>query len=470
MKDSLGHFVSSSRRLAAVSLAVGEALTLIGHATAPRQVTHATHDHVLTNINAWSPDGRWLVYDLRDEAGFNGRRIEQINVETGEVQCLHETSGGAGCGVATYHPRAPKVVFILGPEPSADWSYGFSRRRGVIVDARQPGTSRSLDAMNYTPPFTSGALRGGSHVHVFSPDGQWVSFTYDDELLARLPAGGTHDANQRNVGIAVPAGPVRVNRNHPRNNDGDYFSVLVTRTVNRPHPGSDEINRACEEGWVGADGYVRADGTRQQRALAFQGTVIAPDGREHAEVFIVDLPEEIAAAPGAPLEGTESTRPAPPAGARQRRLTFTTARRHPGIVASPRHWLRASPDGTQIAFLLKDAAGVVQLWTVSPNGGAPRQITRNVTGISSAFTWSSDGRWIAHTMDRSVCVTEVASGHSVRLTAPVDESFAPLPHACVFSPDGTRIAYMQQVETRGASLTQLFVIALPVELRTPIAP
>ncbi len=85
MKDSLGRFVSSSSRLAAVSLAVGEALTLDGHATPPRQVTHATHDHVLTNINAWSPDGRWLVYDLRSGAGFNGWRIEQINVETGEV-------------------------------------------------------------------------------------------------------------------------------------------------------------------------------------------------------------------------------------------------------------------------------------------------------------------------------------------------------------------------------------------------
>lgn len=470
MKNPPGHFALSSGRLAAVSLVVGEALALGVHAAPPRQVTHALHDHVLTNINAWSADGRWLVYDLRRGTGFNGRRIEQINVETGEVQCLYETTGGAGCGVVTFHPQEPKAIFILGPEPAADWTYGFSRRRGVIVDARHPGAVQSLDAMNYAPPFVPGALRGGSHVHVFSPDGQWVSFTYDDEVLARLPEGGTRDANQRNVGIAVPAGPVRVNRNHPRNNDGDYFSLLVTRTVNHPQPGSDEINRACEEGWVGADGYVRADGSRQKRALAFQGTVIAPDGREHAEVFIVDLPEQIAAAPGAPLEGTESARPAPPAGAKQRRLTFTSTRLHPGIAASPRHWLRVSPDGTQIAFLMKDDAGVVQLWTVSPNGGAPRQVTRNTTDISSAFTWSPDGRWIAHTMDRSVCVTEVATGRSVRLTAQAPETAAPLPLACVFSPDGGRIAYMQQVETQGASFTQLLVVALPDELRTPVAP
>jgi hypothetical protein len=304
-------------------------------------------------------------------------------------------------------------------------------------------------------------------VHVFSPDGQWVSFTYDDEVLARLPNNGKHDANQRNVGVAVPAGPVRVNRNHPRNNDGSYFSVLVTRTTNHPKPGSDEISRACEEGWVGSNGYVRADGIRQKRALAFQGSVITPDGRDQAEVFIVDLPEEIAAAPGELLEGTASVRPAPPAGTSQRRLTYTSARRHPGIAASPRHWLRVSPDGTQIAFLMKDDEGVVQLWTVSPNDGTPRQVTRNATDISSAFTWSPDGRWIAHTMDRSVGVTEVASGHFFRLV-PAVEGLAPLPLACVFSPEGARIAYMQQVETHGAVFTQLFVVALPDELRTPV--
>ncbi len=43
-----------------------------------------------------------------------------------------------------------------------------------------------------------GALRGGSHVHVFSPDGSAVSFTYEDEVLARLgPGSGEHQLNRR---------------------------------------------------------------------------------------------------------------------------------------------------------------------------------------------------------------------------------------------------------------------------------
>lgn len=52
------------------------------------------------------------------------------------------------------------------------------------------------------PPYTPGALRGGSHVHVYSPNGQFVSFTYNDHVLhERDPA-----LDLRNVGVAAPYG------------------------------------------------------------------------------------------------------------------------------------------------------------------------------------------------------------------------------------------------------------------------
>jgi len=426
---------------------------------------------VITNINAWSPDGRWLVYDFRTGNEFNGVRIERVHVETGEVREVYEARNGAACGVVTWHPLEPKVIFIHGPEhPSPDWSYGFSRRYGVIVDVRQAGVVRPLDAINYSPPFVAGALRGGSHVHVFSPDGQWVSFTYDDEVLTRLGDDGGHDRNQRNVGVAVPAGPVAVNRNHPRNHDGDYFSVLVTHTVNQPLEGSDEISRAFEEAWIGT-GYSRTDGTRQRRALAFQGLVTAPNGREHAEVFVADLPDDLTQQGAAPLGGTSTRRPAPPAGTTQRRLTFTTDRKFPGIAPTPRHWLRSSPDRAQIAFLMHDDDGLVQLWTVAPAGGEPRQLTQNPWSVSSAFTWSPDGRWIAHAMDRSVFLTDAATGKSQRLTPRSErEDEVPLPFACVFSPDGRHVAYMQHVGSAGARFSQLFVVALDSTRSTPKQP
>lgn len=427
-----------------------------------RQLTANAQGHVLTNINCWSPDGQWIVYDVRTGDAFNGSRIEQINVRTGEVQCLYESRNGAHVGVVTYSPAEPRVVFIHGPEnPTADWDYNFTRRRGAVVDAGKPGVARPLDAMNYAPPFTPGALRGGSHVHVFSPNGRRVSFTYEDEVLARLdadPDAPAHEPNQRNVGVSIAAHPVNVARTHPRNHDGDWFSVVVTRTVAQPRPGSDEISRAFEEGWVGREGYVRADGTRQLSALACQGLVTAADGTRHAEVFIVDLPEDLARAGPTPLEGTATTRPAPPLGVRQRRLTFTSGRKFPGVAASPRHWLRASPDGAQIAFLMKDDAGVVQFWTVSPNGGEPRQITHNASGVASSFTWSPDGRGLAHVMDGRVCVTDFVTGKTCRLTLRAEDAGGPLSLACVFSPDGRSIAYMKKIDGGAGTFTQIFVV------------
>src|SRR5262245_14049774 len=225
--------------------------------SAERQLTHAPHGHILTNCNVWSPDGRRIVYDVRsDPAGdlFDGERIETVDVEAGEVKVLYQSVRGAKCGVATYSPVANRVVFILGPEdPTPDFTYGPTRRRGVMVDEDRPGIAIGLDARDLTPPFTPGALRGGSHVHVFSADGTRVSFTYEDHFL---DAGtGPRERNQRNVGVSVLGRPVLVPGTHVRNHNGEAFSVLVTRTWDNPQPGSDQIGKAFEEAWVGTHGY-----------------------------------------------------------------------------------------------------------------------------------------------------------------------------------------------------------------------
>lgn len=431
------------------SLQGNNALTAGEMKAVEKQVTHDPKGHILTNTGVWSPDSEWIVYDTRpDPAGesFTGETIEIVNVRTGETRVLYRSKNGAHCGVVTFHPREFKVVFILGPEnPTPDWSYGPAHRQGVIVDVSNPGQIINLDARDLTPPFTPGALRGGSHVHVWAPAGDWVSFTYEDHILAAyVDETEDHEVNLRNVGISIPGRPVQVDRDHPRNHDGEYFSVLVTRTVANPKPGSDDIKRAFEEGWVGTNGYLRRDGTRQHRALAFQGHVVTPDGRTISEVFIVDLPDDPTIPGDGPLAGTLTQRPRPPKGTVQRRLTFTADRKHPGI-QGPRHWLRSSPDGSQIAFLMRDDNGIVQLWTVSPNGGSPRQLTRNPHSIQSAFTWSPDGQYIAHVMDRSVCVTHVGTGNTHRLTQPSPEAYAPRPEACVFSPDGRKIAYVRRI-------------------------
>jgi hypothetical protein len=433
-----------------------------------RQLTHAPHGHILTNTGVWSPDGEWIAYDVRSDAAgekFDGSRIEVVNVRSREVRVLYESRNGAHCGVVTWHPQRPEVVFIHGPDnPTPDWQYGPFHREGALVAADRPGVARRLDARDLTPPFTPGALRGGSHVHLFSPDGEMVSFTYEDHVLAALAGSDGADLNQRNIGVTVLGKPVTVPKDHPRNHDGEGFTVVVTRTVNQPRPGSDEIQKAFEEGWVGTNGYVRADGSRQPRALAFQGHVASATGEVISEVFIADLPEDLTQPGDGPLAGTEVKRPTPPAGTRQRRLTFTTDRRFPGI-QGPRHWLRASPDGSQIACMMKDDAGVVQLWTVSPNGGALVQLTHNPWSIASTFTWSPDGHWIAHVADNSVCVTDARTGETHRLTPRRSDAEAPRPDACVFSPDGRSIAYVRRVKQTEGEFNQVFVVTLPQTLR-----
>lgn len=425
-----------------------------------RQLTQQPCGHMLTNAGVWSPDGRWIAYDVRAwDAVFDGTRVECVHVQSGETRLLYESRHGAACGVVTFHPHKDQVVFIHGPEnPNAEWSYGASHRRGVLVDCDKPGTARNLDACDIVSPFTPGALRGGSHVHVFSGDGQWVSFTYEDHVLAasaiETPA---QDMNLRTIGVSVPAGPVQVPRSHLRNHDGTFFSVLVVRVTAHPKAGSDEISRACEEGWVGTNGYLKADGTWQSKALAFQGHVVTSTGQTISEVFLVDLPGDMTCPGEGPLEGTAIRRPCPPRGTAQRRLTFTGDRAYPGL-QGPRHWLRSAPDGSRIGFLMKDAVGVVQLWTVTPNGGAPVQITHLPHSIASAFSWSPDGTCVAFIADQSVMEVAMKTGRCVRLTPRVAHERAPLPFACIYSPDGCNIAYLRSVAAGAGEWNQIFCV------------
>jgi hypothetical protein len=435
----------------------------------PHQITTAPHGHVLTNSGVWSPDSRWIVYDVRsapDGSVFDGTRIERVEVTTGRVEVVYESRKGACCGVVTHSPVDDRLAFILGPErPTTDWSYGAARRQGVVVRTSRPGVVENLDARDLMPPFTAGALRGGTHLHVFSPDGGAVSSTYEDAVLeAAADAGQGGERSLRGVGVSVCGRPTTVPTTHPRNHDGSAFTVLVSRLTDAPSPGSDEISKAFEEAWIGEAGYANADGVRQRRAIAFQGHVVTTMGETISEVFVVDLPDELAdlaTAGEGPVAGTATTRPAPPRGVRQRRLTRTADRRYPGI-QGPRHWLRSSPDGTRIALLMRDDAGIVQLFTVSPAGGVPRQVTADAVGIASAFSWSPDSERLACVIDGSVCLVDAGSGEVTRLTAAARDGMGPRPEACVISPDGRRIAYARRVvAVDGRTWNQIFVVDVP---------
>lgn len=422
-----------------------------------QQLTFAPRGHQLTNINVWTPDSQWLAYDVRPNGStFNGLTIERVNCITREIEVIYRAQHGAHVGVVTVSPDEPaRYVFIHGPEyPDSHWHYDFHHRRGVIVTEPDRELAVTLDAMDISAPYTAGALRGGSHVHVFSPDGSRLSFTYNDHVLHERDP--TLDC--RNVGVALPLHGVNPPKQHPREYDGSHFCVLVTRTTPMPLAGSDQINRAYEEGWVGTQGYVKADGRRQRWALAFIGDTLSAQGDKISEIYLVDLPEhdrDYARAGAEPLEGTKTTLPAPPMGVRQRRITFTAERRFPGLATSPRHWLRTSPDGSAIACLMKDDNGVVQLWLVSPNGGEPWQLTFTEWGIQSAFSWHPQGHSLSFISDNSVMLCDSTTGQLQRLTT--RSAVAPLADAVVFSPNGTQIAFMREI----GGFTQIFTVNVP---------
>lgn len=395
-----------------------------------KQLTFAPRHHQLTNTQTWTPDSQWLVFDVRPSgASFTGETIERVNVQTGEVEIIYRANEGAHVGVVTVHPQIEHYVFIHGPKnPDEHWQYDFHHRQGVVT---AHGQTVNLDAMDITPPFTPGALRGGSHVHVYSPNGQYVSFTYNDHVMHEYDA----QCDQRNVGVAVPFGPVIPPITHPREYSGSHWCVLVSRTTLHPQPGSDEINRAYEEGWVG------------NQALAFIGDTVAQNGAKVPELFLVELPQDEKGwkqAGDVPLSGTATTLPAPPAGVVQKRLTFTHHRTFPGIVNIPRHWVRCNPQGTQIAILMKDDNGVVQLWLVSPLGGEPQQLTHNTSDIQSAFNWHPSGNGLGFVLENRIALCDATTGNVTFLTT--DHGNPPSADAVVFSPDGKRVAWMEEVE------------------------
>ena len=438
-----------------------------------KQVTLGPGGRILTNIGCWSPDSQWLVYDIRsDPTGekFDGSRIEAIHVDTGEIRVLYESIHGAHCGVVTHHPREPLVAFILGPEhPTADWQYGPNHRQGVVVDVRAPRVYRRMDAREMIAPPTPGALRGGTHVHVWDAAGDWLSYTYNDALV---------EPGLRDIGIAIPGHPIKANPGHPRNHDGDWFCSLVTSTVASPTPGSDEIKRANEEGWIGNNGYLRADGTRQRRAIAFQGHVVSAEEKDVVEVFLVDLPDELPESALRSAELSATGRLKPLAGAKQRRVTRTTDRKYPGIQGL-RHWLRSSPDGTLIACLMKDDEGVAQIWTVRPDTGELTQLTFNSESVSTALSWSSDGRWIAHGIGGRISLTDRSTGKTrpivsrkAQASGTIETEWQSLreksgdlqKEACVISPDGSKIAFVRSKTGTTGSTNQICVIRLESSL------
>lgn len=427
------------------------------------QLTHGNGGHTIHNTECFSPDDQWIVYDTRNNDTLIGStgNISMVNTHTDEIRELYHTKRqtlyGPGVGAATFSPVANRVIFIHGVR-NADKSnpYSFTRRTGVAIDIAKPIHPIFMDARDVRPPFTPGALRGGTHAHNWSSDGKWISFTYNDYIMQQLEKKDPFVKDLRTVGVMVPGHPVHVPSDpSEENNSGEMFSVVVAQVTQDPQPGSDEIDKAFDEGWIGTNGYQKSDGSRQHRAIAFQGEITNADGTKKTEVFVVDLPEDLTKAnAGKPLEGTTTSRPNVPAGVSQRRITYTT-----DGIQGPRHWLRCTPDGKFIAFLSKDNKDVIQVFGVSPNGGQITQLTFNSSPVMGPFNFSPNGKYLAYLADNSVFVTDVKTGKSKRLT-PRSSIEEPVVGSVVWSNHGAMLAFNKYVKDNKTDevFLQIFII------------
>lgn len=434
------------------------------------QLTQSQQNHELDHNENFSPDDRWIVYDTRpDPAGIQqNAKIEKVHTQSGETQVLYEVSNpntfGPGVGAVSYHPFLNQVVFIHGPaiaEP--DRPYAVHRRTGVIVDEEQPEYRLWMDSRDVIAPFTPGALRGGTHRHQWSADGEWIGFTYNDAVMAALEMESGKKLDLRTVGVSKRLGPHVSVRSDSTGEQiqGHWFSVLLVSVVPNPRPGTDEISKAYEDWWVGSAGYRKPDGTLQ-RARAFMGDLVTQDGTQVTEVFIVDVPDSIHLAGGlGPLEGTETQLPAPPVGAVVRRLTRTEGRKYPGISTVPRHWLSSSLDGRFISYLAKDENGIVQVFFVSPLGGEPLQATYHDSSVQSMVRWHPSDNQFSYVCDNSLFLANVSEEGNVSDPVRITERSEAPPFAHCWSRSGRQIAFNRYVSTGQDSFIQVFLAEKP---------
>jgi hypothetical protein len=428
------------------------------------QLTTEAKGHFLNQRQAFSPDDQWLVYDNRKEDSQIGLNtsIELVNLSNGEVKQVYNAPEsnefGPGVGAAAFHPKKDEVIFIHGLSNfDSVKPYGITRRTGLAVSLDKNNQLNWKDARDVVPPLTPGALRGGTHAHSCSGDGRWISFTYNDDVMAELCKTDSTKKDLRNIGVMMDRGPVAVDSETAESFGGDMFSVIVSETTENPLPGSDEIDKAYEEGWVGINGYVKPDGSRVQKALAFLGDTRDANGQPAAEVFIVDLDVDLTKAdPERPLEGTTTSRPFPPAGIRQRRLTYTTDQKYPGV-QGPRQWLRSLPDGSLIFFPMKDENGIVQVCAVSPNGGEIRQITHNAFSLDTSFSVSADGLYLAWGYQQDVYLTNSQTGETTKVSPERDYESTDLCNIN-WSNSGHVLAYNRKVVTPEGAFYQVFIL------------
>ena len=458
---------------------------------------------IVSNAYAFDSNSEHICFDIRSHLGghvFDGDRIQVVNIQTKEVKTVLQTVNEAKCGVALFHPFDENILCcIVGPQhPTKEWDYAAHHRRGYVVDLNDSAQretngkqisrqSSNLEARDLISPFTKGALRGGTHVHAFSPDGALVSMTYEDAILADSKDENVSKRNARNIAVTIHEDIVKIDKSRNDRNVSGGFTVCVTETTPDPKRGSDEISRAYEDCWM------------DSRTLSFLGDCRDEKGDILTELFVVELPRDVEKLKEDDddddnggggeeekekrlLQGTLTSYPKPPKSVKQRRVT-----RSSGCQGSVRFWPRANPaDPNTICILLRDddksdddenatsressssasSSSGFQLHLVDATTGAIEKLSslRDGEHVNSAFSWSPNGAFICFATSANRIARTFASGErkgqTEYLTPPMTTTNANIirPECVCVSPNGKYVCFVKTIVEDGVN--QIFVLEL----------
>jgi Tol biopolymer transport system component len=182
-------------------------------------LTNGKHGHTLNATQVFSPDGKWLVFDTRNDDTHISRTesICKLNIATKEIVELYKTKNqsmhGPGVGAAAWNPVNDQIIFIHGLlNCDKEKPYSLTRRFGAITAGNhEAGENAEIgvrqqcyhaEGRNIQEPLTKGALRGGTHAHTWSADGKWISFTYNDYLMECLEKTSSSERKDlRTIGV-----------------------------------------------------------------------------------------------------------------------------------------------------------------------------------------------------------------------------------------------------------------------------
>lgn len=444
-----------------------------------KQCTFGPYGHFLNHRQAQSYDGKHLVYDTRnaDPDIPKTRRIEAIDLDNNTVKVLYDTQSdqpfGPGVGAVVADPHHPRVLFIHGLKNcSSQNPYAVGRRFGALCSLYQtPETNPEvlpLESRSLTESVPWGSLRGGSHAHSFSPDGRWISFTYNDAWIAKykptldrrtigfalLPQEDTKATQQQTDKLSSSQVFGKITNSTSlsswsRQADAENFQGIAWAALALdPIEPTSEGQSNVEQQQTTEHRYkvARCEWAREEcwipnpLRLAFVGRIHQTALRPSIEeVFIAEFPKDALRWPEQ-LQGCVPTDPstrrlqAPP-GIQIRRLTYsdsdlvdgnstraigfcpdlvTMDLSHRGI-QGPRHWLLASPCGEWIFGLFRDIRECVRLVRICSRTGALRPISKPAFSITHPPALDPSGRMVS-----------LVSGQSLHLLDLVTEKQIPV--------------------------------------------